>query len=155
MMERASRHGLCGILRGGGYWWLPQTAGTIALAAHTLSSHSHTLSTSQTNRLVAAKLTILKTVEVAEVKRKNVECAGWLTPRLLLNSDWKVCIFLHLPFLLFSLVCSSLCPHTPPLHCHNPPCLWQLCMKWILPHPAGKILISLLLYLCLLSTLSS
>lgn len=128
------------------------------MAAHTLSSHSHTLSTFQTNRLVAAKLTIPNTVEVAEVKKKKKEecemCHLIDTKAVVYQCQGDLHLFTAAPPSLFSCLFFSL-PHYPPLHCHNPPCLWWLCMKWILPHPAGKILISFLLYLRLLSPLSS
>lgn len=46
------------------------------------------------------------------------------------------------PSLLLPHLCYS--PLHTPLHSHNLPCLCQHCMKWILPHPAAMILISLL-----------
>ena len=64
----------------------------------------------------------------------------WLTQSLLFTGATEICIFLPLPLPLFHL-CSS--PLRPQLHSHNPLCLWQGCMKWILPHPAAMILISL------------
>lgn len=38
----------------------------------------------------------------------------------------------------------TVAPPSPRLHSQHPLCLWQPCMKWILPHPAAMILISLL-----------
>lgn len=71
----------------------------------------------------------------------------WLTQSLLFTGTTEICIFLPSPLPpspLLSHLCSSSPPLRTPLHSHNPRCLWQHCMKWILPHPAAMILISLL-----------
>lgn len=76
---------------------------------------------------------------------KNAKCATS-------SGDWHKASWLPAPqrftsfhccssLLLFPLISALLCPS---LHSQIPPCLWRHCMKWILPHPAGEILISFL-----------
>lgn len=118
----------------------------IATAAHTLSQHSHAPSPAWTNGQTAAKQTIPSRVGMVEGERRM------LNVQLHLVIDTKPLVYrrygdLHLftvapPSLLLAHLCYS--PLHTPLHSHNSPCLWQRCMKWILPHPAAMILINLL-----------
>lgn len=118
---------------------------TLINSGHTLVQHNHTPSAAKTNGQAAAEQKIPSSVGMAEGERRM------LNVPLHLVIDTEPLVYwrhgdLHLftttpPSPLLSHFCSSsLCPL---LYSHNPPCLWQLCMKWILPHPAAMILISL------------